>query len=66
MPAARPNHAEPVSAATAPALIAAISILPSSPMSKIPARSEYNPASPASSNGVPRRRVEAKICIRVS
>ena len=40
MPASRPSQAEPVSAATVAAPKAAASILPSSPMSKTPARSE--------------------------
>ena len=39
IPASSPIHAEPITAATAPAMNAAASILPSSPMSKIPERS---------------------------
>jgi hypothetical protein len=38
--ATRPIHAEPDTAAMAPAAKAAASILPSRPMSKMPARSE--------------------------
>ena len=40
MPARSPIQAEPVTAAKAPAAKAAASILPSRPMSKMPARSE--------------------------
>src|SRR5215217_786147 len=61
MPARSPSQAEPVMAATAPAAKAAASILPSRPMSKMPARSEYMPARHASSSGVDRRMVASRM-----
>ena len=55
MPAESPIQAEPVTAATAAAAKAAASILPSRPMSKMPARSEKSPARQARSSGVAHR-----------
>ena len=66
MPAKSPIQAEPVTAETAPAAKAAASILPSRPMSKMPARSEKRPARQASSSGVARRRLEPASCRTVS
>ena len=57
MPASSPSQTEPVTEAIAAEKKAAISILPSSPMSKIPARSENRPARQASSSGVDSRMV---------
>ena len=51
-PAKSPSQAEPVTGATAAAAKAPTSILPSSPMSKMPARSENRPARQARSSGV--------------
>ena len=61
-PAKSPNQTDPVVAAIAAERKAAASILPSRPMSKIPARSENNPARQAKSNGVARRRELSKTC----
>ena len=51
MAAARPSHAEPVTAATAAAAKAAASILPSRPMSMTPERSANSPPKAASTSG---------------
>ena len=59
IPAASPAHGEPVSAAVAAAAKAAPSILPSSPMSMMPERSENRPAKAARIRGTDRRRVES-------
>ena len=64
IPAANPIHTELVIAATAPEKKAAHNILPSRPMSKIPALSEKSPAMHANSKGVERRRVEFNTVIR--
>ena len=66
IPANSPAQTDPVRNATEAEAIAAISILPSSPMSKIPARSEYSPARQAKSKGVARRMVESRICRSVA
>ncbi|OIQ70429.1 hypothetical protein GALL_479590 [mine drainage metagenome] len=55
IPAIRPSHADPVTEATAADMNAATSILPSSPISNTPERSENSPARQASSKGVPKR-----------
>ena len=60
MPASNPIQTEPVIAAIAAEKKAAASILPSSPMSKIPARSENSPARQASSKGVASRTVVSR------
>ena len=59
MPAPSPTHAEPVTAAVAAAANAAPSILPSSPMSTTPERSEKSPPSAASTSGAAPRAVAA-------
>ena len=59
MPAANPAQGEPVSAAAAAAAKAAPSILPSSPMSMMPERSENRPARAARMRGADRRSVES-------
>src|SRR5215467_12242204 len=59
IPAARPTHAEPVTAAVAAAANAETSILPSSPMSTIPERSAKRPPSAASTSGAAPRAVAA-------
>src|SRR6185436_19077821 len=59
MPAASPSHAEPVTAAVAAAANAEASILPSSPMSTTPDRSEKSPPSAASTSGAAPRIVAA-------
>src|SRR5215468_218540 len=59
IPAARPAHAEPVTAAVAAAANAETSILPSSPMSTIPERSAKSPPSAASTSGAAPRAVAA-------
>ena len=64
MPLAKPIQTEPVNAATAAEKKAAASILPSNPMSKMPARSENNPAKQAKSNGVASRKVESSTVSR--
>src|SRR5690606_1017070 len=66
MPTKRPTHMLPVTAAAAAAPKAAASILPSSPISKMPERSEKSPARQASSSGVVRRRVAASTETAVS
>ena len=62
IPAKSPNQTDPVVAAIAADKNAAASIFPSRPMSKIPARSENNPARQASSSGVAKRRELSKTC----
>ena len=59
IPAASPAQGEPVSAAVAAAAKAAPSILPSSPMSMMPERSENKPARAARIRGADRRSVES-------
>src|SRR5262249_54703307 len=59
IPATRPAHAEPVTAAVAAAANAETSILPSSPMSTIPERSAKRPPSAASTSGAAPRAVAA-------
>ena len=55
--AANPAQADPVAAATAAAAKAPTNILPSSPTSITPPRSENSPANPANTNGVEVRKV---------
>mgnify|MGYP001099873850 FL=1 len=55
MPAKRPNQTDPVIDAKAAETNAAAKSFPSSPISKIPARSENNPARQTNNNGVARR-----------
>jgi hypothetical protein len=62
IPASSPSQTDPVSAATAPEAIAAASILPSSPMSKMPERSENKPARQANNSGVASRSVVSRSC----
>ena len=62
IPAKSPNQTDPVAAAMAAEKKAAASILPSSPMSKMPARSENRPARQASSSGVAKRTVLSSTC----
>src|SRR5512140_3549798 len=57
--AARPSQTEPVIAATAPAAKAAPNILPSRPISTMPARSQKSPPSAARTSGVAWRKVAA-------
>src|SRR6185436_8736547 len=59
IPAPRPAQAEPVTAAVAAAAKAEASILPSSPMSTTPDRSENKPPSAASTSGAAPRTVAA-------
>src|SRR4051794_3457910 len=59
MAAARPSQTGPVTAATAPAAKAAPSILPSRPISTMPARSQKSPPRAASTSGVAWRKVAA-------
>ena len=59
----RPIQAEPKTAEAEAATKAAISILPSSPMSTIPARSDHRPAMHARIKGTLMRIVEARSSI---
>src|SRR6056297_2103517 len=62
MPAHSPTQTDPDVKATAAEKNADARILPSSPMSKTPARSEYSPARHANNKGVASRTVESRIC----
>src|SRR6056297_493513 len=62
IPANRPTQTEPEVKAMAAEKKAAASILPSRPMSKMPARSEKSPARQASRSGVASRTVLSRIC----
>ena len=62
IPAIRPIHTEPLTEAMAAEKNAAASILPSRPMSKMPARSEKRPARQAKRRGVASRTVVSRIC----
>ena len=66
MPANSPTQTEPLIEAMAAEKKAAASILPSSPMSKMPARSLNNPARQASSKGVARRTEESSSWMKVA
>src|SRR6516162_2608897 len=61
MPAQRATQAEPVTAAVEAAAKAAASILPSSPMSMMPERSERSPAMAQRISGVESRRAAARV-----
>ena len=66
MPAASPAQAEPVAKAVTAAAKAAMSILPSSPISTTPARSDQRPAMAAQISGIDSRMVESRMTAMVA
>src|ERR1700677_2285229 len=63
-PASRPSHTLPVNVATAAEAKAPTRILPSSPMSTMPERSDQRPAKQARMSGTARRMPEAKTTMK--